>query len=90
MAPRRALGPGGAPEPSGGPLGMAGRVRGFGRRAAAGHSTCGPGCAGAAAACEGGASPEACEHHAGDAGGARLRGELLEAPPGSDSAPSGR
>eukprot|EP00969_Alexandrium_andersonii_P252886 11176896-Alexandrium_andersonii.AAC.1 len=48
-----------------------------------------PGCAGAAAACEGGACPEACEHHAGDAGGARPRGELPEVPPGPGSAPSG-
>eukprot|EP00969_Alexandrium_andersonii_P041714 1829055-Alexandrium_andersonii.AAC.1 len=70
-------------------MGMAGRARGFVRWAAAGHSACGPDCNATAAACEGGAGPEACEHHAGDAGGAQLGGELLEVPPRSDSAPSG-
>eukprot|EP00969_Alexandrium_andersonii_P213826 9442439-Alexandrium_andersonii.AAC.1 len=60
---------------------MAGRARGFGRRTAAGHSACGPGCAGTAAAPQGSARSEACERHAGDAGGARLHGERPEALP---------
>eukprot|EP00969_Alexandrium_andersonii_P126290 5582595-Alexandrium_andersonii.AAC.1 len=57
--------PGGAPEPSSGPLGAAGRVCAFGRQPAASHSTRGPGRAGPAAASEGDAGPEACQHHAG-------------------------
>eukprot|EP00969_Alexandrium_andersonii_P245548 10851477-Alexandrium_andersonii.AAC.1 len=60
----------GSPEPSGGPLGMAGRVRELGRAPAAGHPARGPGRAGAAAVAEGAPSPEAREHHAGHAGGA--------------------
>eukprot|EP00969_Alexandrium_andersonii_P191051 8439560-Alexandrium_andersonii.AAC.1 len=68
---------------------MVGRAREFGRRPAAGHPACIPGCAGAAAASEGSPGPKACEHHAGDAGGARLRGELPEVFPCPRSAPGG-
>eukprot|EP00969_Alexandrium_andersonii_P286560 12667537-Alexandrium_andersonii.AAC.1 len=68
---------------------MAGRAREFGRRPAAGHAARSPGRAGAAAASEGRPGPEAREHHAGDAGGAQLRGELPEVPPCPRSAPSG-
>eukprot|EP00969_Alexandrium_andersonii_P359543 15453454-Alexandrium_andersonii.AAC.1 len=60
---------------------MAGRVREVGRRPPAGHPARCPGRAGTAAPGEGAPGPEACEHHAGDAGRARLRGELPEVLP---------
>eukprot|EP00969_Alexandrium_andersonii_P122826 5429300-Alexandrium_andersonii.AAC.1 len=69
---------------------MAGRVRGFGRRPAAGHPACRPGCASAATVGEDSSSPEACGHHAGDAGRAWLHGELPEVLLCPNSAPNGR
>eukprot|EP00969_Alexandrium_andersonii_P158860 7018480-Alexandrium_andersonii.AAC.1 len=59
-------------------MGMASRVREFRRKPAAGRSARCPRCAGAPGPDESAPGPEACEHHAGGAEGARLRGELPE------------
>eukprot|EP00969_Alexandrium_andersonii_P343417 15179428-Alexandrium_andersonii.AAC.1 len=73
--------PRGAPDPSGGPLGSAGRARAFGRRSASSDPTRRSGRAGAPAQGAGSSGPKGCERHAGDAGGAWVHGELPEAPP---------
>eukprot|EP00969_Alexandrium_andersonii_P264516 11691099-Alexandrium_andersonii.AAC.1 len=52
----------------GGPVGVAVRACAYGRRTASHPALCPGGCPASASA--GWAWPEACEHHAGDAGGA--------------------